>query len=362
MPSVRPGAEDALSCALNSRADVRALVRTTAGLEQLAADELRGAGYRIIHVSRRQVVAAIGSPSVIRKPPRLADDLFIIAADAPDPGRTKADLRTFAGDLAAAVRMPVPIRPGEPFAVSGSFVGSRSFTRFALEDAVGDVVQRATGGAYVSRADGTAVPPTQRADLRIVLDGSRAILGVRPFSAPLHRRDWRTRTVPGSLHPPVAAAVARLAAIRPGDLVLDPFCGAGTVLLEAAGVQPSARYIGIDRDAAALTAARENAAARPGIDWRHGDAGRLAQFAGTADRIVTNPPWGLRQAIDDIGPYFDEWRVALKPDGLAVAIITDEQAAVLRSKREWRLIGELEVVVAGTRVRIVSATPASYRR
>ncbi|GAB3804294.1 hypothetical protein GCM10028798_24380 [Humibacter antri] len=357
MPSVRFGAEEALSRALCRRERVRALIRTTGGIEELAAEELRTAGHQVLELSRRQLIVALRTAQVIARPPRLVDDLFLIAADVPDPGRRRDGLDTLSARLNAAMQLPVPIRPREPFAVSGSFVGRRNFSRYAVEDTVGELVQRVTKGNYVSRGDGTVVPPARRADLRVVLDGTRAILGIRPFAVPLHRRDWRASTVPGSLHPPVAAALAQIADIQPGDVVLDPFTGAGTLLLEASQIESGARYIGIDRDQSALHAARANASGRSDVQWHTGDARDLSQFTSTADRIITNPPWGRQQPIADIAPYIDQWRIALKPNGVAVAILNPAQAASFARAPRWKTLRQLDVTVAGQAARIVSATP-----
>src|SRR5690606_16561977 len=108
--------------------------------------------------------------------------------------------------------------PGEAFAVSASFLGRRTYTRFDIEDLVGAALVERTGARYCSRRDGET-PPRRRADWRVVLDGQRVRVAIRPFDEPLHRRDWRTQTVTGSLHPPVAAAIARLARIEPGHRV-----------------------------------------------------------------------------------------------------------------------------------------------
>ena len=61
MPSVRFGAEAALSFALRSNANVRALVRTTAGIEQLAADELQAAGHQLAVEEQRQKIGSLES-------------------------------------------------------------------------------------------------------------------------------------------------------------------------------------------------------------------------------------------------------------------------------------------------------------
>ena len=190
------------------------LVRTVAGLEELAAEEVVAAGHRVVEMSKRQVVVEWAPGESAR--PRLADDVFVVHGVVVDPGRTR-------DALAAAVRsLELPAGQGA-FAVSASFVGPRNFNRFDVEDLVGARL----GGRYYSRRDG-AVPPAERSEWRVVLDGKTLWVGLRPYAVPLHRRAWRTRTVRGSLHPPVAAAMARLAGIAPDHRVVDPFCGAGT--------------------------------------------------------------------------------------------------------------------------------------
>lgn len=315
------------------------LVRTVTGLEGLTAEEVVAAGHRVVEVSKRQVVVEWASGEC--SPPRLADDVFVVHGAVVDPGRTR-------DALAAAVRsLELPAGSGA-FAVSASFVGARNFNRFDVEDLVGARL----GGRYHSRRDG-AVPPVERSEWRVVLDGKTLWVGLRPYAVPLHRRAWRTRTVRGSLHPPVAAAMARLAGIGPGHTVLDPFCGAGTVLLEARAIEPRATYVGIDRDLAALAAAKANAVRVGGVLWRLGDARRLDV---TADRIITNPPWDVRLRIGDLGPYAREWRRALLPGGRVVAILSQAQAAQLT--RGWRVQAAYDLSVAGRHPRIVVAEPS----
>ncbi|WP_350274355.1 methyltransferase domain-containing protein [Kribbella sp. HUAS MG21] len=322
------------------------LVRVVAGLEWLAAEEVAAAGHRVVEVSKRLVVVEPSSDAIVERPPRVADDLFVVSGAAVDPGRTKAGL------VAAVGAAELACEREAAFAVSASFVGVRNFNRFDIEDLVGERIARLTGARYHSRRGG-AVPPEERVEWRVVLDGKTFWIARRPYGVPLHRRAWRTRTVPGSLHPPVAAAMARLAGLAPGQDVLDPFCGAGTLLLEAQLLEPRARYVGLDRDPAALAAARDNAAARAnapsgGLTWVRADTRRLT---GAADRIVTNPPWNRRVRIGDIAPYLRAWRRVL--DGRLVALLTPEQAAALG--RGWRIEARYDVAVAGRHPVIVVA-------
>jgi 23S rRNA G2445 N2-methylase RlmL len=353
------------------------LVRTVTGLEWLAAEELAVAGHRVVEVGKRQVVVEPASRAV--SSPRLADDWFVVYAAVADPGHTKAALTGAAQALGraldTALDSALDSAPGDrrAFAVTASFVGVRNYNRFDIEDLVGARIAELTGGQYHSRRYGV-VPPAERAEWRVVLDGKTLWVGLRPYAVPLHRRAWRTRTVRGSLHPPVAAAMARLAGIAPGHTVLDPFCGAGTLLLEAHAVEPQATYVGSDRDPAALAAARENAAGarrtgdaarvrrtgdaagvrRTGdtaITWRRADAARLST---TADRIITNPPWDVRLSIGDLTPYIRQWRQAL--DGLLVVILNPQQAAQLT--RGWRVHARYDLAVAGQHPRIFVAEPS----
>jgi 23S rRNA G2445 N2-methylase RlmL len=348
MPSARLGAAESITRALSLGEQPVVLVRTVTGLEQFAAAELAAANHRVIDLSKRQLIVEPTSATIVTNPPRLADDLFVVQAAVADPGHTRPALVA----AMTAVRRKLCSCPPGLFAVSASFQGSRNYNRFDVEDLVGEAVQRLTGSRYHSRRGG-APPPVDRVDWRVVLDGTTMWVGVRPFDVPLHRREWRRRTVTGSLHPPVAAAMARLAGIGDGHRVLDPFCGAGTLLLEAHAIAPGATYLGIDRSADAIAAVHANT---PGtsVQCRTGDARSLP---GRVDRILTNPPWDIRIAIGDLTPYLNCWRRALHDDGRVVTILNQEQAASLIGDPAWRVLQVYEVAVAGQHPRIVVATP-----
>jgi predicted RNA methylase len=107
--------------------------------------------------------------------------------------------------------------------------------------------------------------------------------------------------MPASTTPIIADIMVRLARVRPGHTVLDPCCGAGTLLVTAArraaatGGGPALRLVGCDLDRAALAAARDNAARRavPMLLVR-ADAAALPVADGRVDRLVSNLPFGKR--------------------------------------------------------------------
>ena len=98
-----------------------------------------------------------------------------------------------------------------------------------------------------------------------------------------------------ALSPRLARTLVNLAGLRPGQTVLDPFCGSGTILTEAYGM--SLRCLGLDSSASRVQETRENlhwsvgGVTDRGYDIRKGDARDLARILrGTkVDAVVTEP-------------------------------------------------------------------------
>ncbi|MET9831202.1 methyltransferase domain-containing protein [Streptomyces sp. NPDC006385] len=309
------------------------VARCLRGLEAVVAAEVVASGLgAVTDLGHREVrfAARRVAPSL-----RTADDVFLLAAQRPDIGAARdavADLAELVDlmdtEHLLSLRRGVTAPAGEitGIEVSASFLGRRSFTRYDVEDAVGRALAARLGVPYHSRRTGTA-PPPGCCGWRLTLDGSRAVLMLRLEDRPLHRRAYKQRTVPGTLHPPLAAAMAALADIRPGHVVLDPCCGAGTVLIEAALAQPRARLHGFDLSADAVAAARANAGELP-VVIRRVDAGRLPFPDGAVDRVLCNPPWGGQvpaRGLLATAPtrWWTELRRVLAPDGRAVLLLPD---------------------------------------
>lgn len=148
------------------------------------------------------------------------------------------------------------------------------------------------------------------------------VLGARPAAVTDRRFSYRVSDIPASLHPTLATAAVLLAPASPDDVIVDPFCGAGTLLAERARLGPYRSLLGIDVKAQALDAARKNLAAVEHVALHHGD---FADFAtrGPVDVILTNPPYGrrvgnpsqmraLHRRLDELAAH------ALKPGGWLV--------------------------------------------
>lgn len=318
------------------------------GLETLLADELAGLGITVIRRGRGAVTGEGTLEALYRAClwSRFANHVLLRIASLRD------------GDADALYEQlcEVPwdqwLRPGQRFviAVSGSSpaIANSQHAVFRAKDAVVD--------HFVSRA---RIRPNVDRDnpdvyLQLHLDEKEPAIYLNLSGAPLHERGYRVSGVEAPLKENVAAAVARWGGIGTGRLpsvVLDPLCGGGTLLVEAAwmlaDVAPGllrthwgferwsghdatawaavrsdalrrreaglaslgTRFVGFDAEPRAVRAAQANAAAA-GIgtlihierqslaNLRRG--GRLAVDDGV---VLTNPPYGERLSDVNAAPF-----------------------------------------------------------
>jgi 23S rRNA G2445 N2-methylase RlmL len=321
----------------------RFFARATRGIEWIAAAEITGrAGGSVLELGHREVLFSAPDPAPLLAL-RTVDDVFAWAGRVEGLGRERSSLAalarlgTEAGSdvsgalaVAAAVR-PVPDHPR--FDVTASFLGRRNYNRYDIEDTVGSALAHVTGGEYLPRRDrGRAASPSPSPaaspslSWRVHVRDGEAILGLRLAARPLHRRASAWATVPGSLHPPVAAALVLLAGVVPGGWLGDPFCGSGTVLAEHLHLAAGGRAVGVDIDPAAVAAARANLVSFGG-DARalvvRGDAAALPVRPGALDVVVTNPPWGRTVSLRTTGPAAAAraWRAVFRALGRAGRLV-----------------------------------------
>lgn len=114
----------------------------------------------------------------------------------------------------------------------------------------------------------------------------------------------------------------QMAAVCPGDTVLDIACGTGDLTEQFAATQAS-RVIGIDFTPAMLDIAREKVKPRPyapKVEYREGDAMNLAVPDATAD--VLSIAFGIRNVAEPRKAFSEFFRV-LKPGGRLIVLEFD---------------------------------------
>ncbi|KAM6309595.1 U6 snRNA (guanine-N(2))-methyltransferase THUMPD2 isoform 1-T1 [Podargus strigoides] len=158
----------------------------------------------------------------------------------------------------------------------------------------------------VGRAVGVALMKQcgWRADLRdpdleifIHINDIHSVVGIPLFRLPLANRDY-IKTA--GLRSTVAWAMASLAEISAGAFVLDPMCGLGTILLEAAKEWPEACYWGADISDSQLEGADVNirtAGLMDKIELVKASVKALPLPSESFDAVISDIPFGKKFKI-----------------------------------------------------------------
>lgn len=185
----------------------------------------------------------------------------------------------------------------------------------------------------------------------------------------LHKRGYRVKNVPAPIKETLGAALVKMSFWREGRILLDPCCGGGTILIEAAmigkNIAPglsrhfisenwdiinksiwedekknafaeikeleNTRIIGKDIDRQAIEAANENAI-EAGVDdvlsFEQKDVSKIS-IEGENGVIVTNPPYGERIGEEkDIKKIYEALgNLCIKHKDWSLFIITTDKEA-----------------------------------
>ncbi|MBM1222138.1 class I SAM-dependent RNA methyltransferase [Ponticoccus sp. SC2-23] len=252
--------------------------------------------------------------------------------------------RTEAVDWAALLRTDVPIR------VDATCKASKIYHQGAVAERVGHAIARQTGVQI--GADGLSI--------KVRIEQNRATISVDTSGEPLHRRGHKEAVGKAPLRETLAALFLRECGYRGDEPVIDPMCGSGTFVLEAAeialGLQPGRdrafdfeklalfdpdelaaqrragqaetphHFRGYDRDRGVIEMAQANAV-RAGVDGATDFAVQsvsdLRRPDGPPGLVIVNPPYGARigtksslQAVygalgRTLSERFSGWRVGL---------------------------------------------------
>lgn len=273
---------------------------TTRGLETISANELAALpGVTVDQIAYRRVFASCQASLSSLLSLRTVDDVFLYVATWPDIDRTRQTLTTLPAasaqlPLAAAVNVCRQVRTIQDppiFSVTANFVGKRNYSSAEIK--------QACAAGILDRQHWFYSEDDANADLnvRVFIEADTAVVGVRLGAQSLSKRPYKQQHVPGSLKPAVAAALLELADVPPGARILDPCCGAGTILIE--GRAKGGMTYGGDINQEAVTAARFNAAqAGVVIPIQRWDARALPIPDRSIDRVIGNLPWGRAVSAD----------------------------------------------------------------
>jgi putative N6-adenine-specific DNA methylase len=264
------------------------------------------------------------------------------------------------------------VAPGSAVRFRVTCKKSKLYHSDAVAQRLADAVTRAIPGVQAAGASGADEEAEhQDAQLFVVrLLRDRCTVSADSSGALLHRRGYRQATAKAPLRETIAAALLAASGWDGAAPLIDPFCGSGTIPIEAAlaarGLPPGAgrtfsaeRWPGVSRTLGdrvrAELAERAAAAPRGSISGSDRDAGAIAaaqanavragvgddlsltvqplsavQFpAGARGWIVTNPPYGVR--VGDAARVRDIWAqlghvLRERAQGWRVALLSPDPA------------------------------------
>jgi len=344
----------------------RLTARTLDGLEWLLAAEIESIGGTDLRVGRRTVEFSGTTETLYRSVLESRTAIRVL-----EPlGRFAVDSPESLYRAVASIDWPAQLKPTQTLRVDAvvhdSFVSHSLYAAQLVKDAVVDQLRTATGRRPNVQLHGASLR------LALHLAGGTATLFRDAAGQSLHQRGWRQGKVEAPLSEVLAAGILGLAGWKPGEPLLDPFCGSGTLVIEAAtqaagiaaglprarrkghgffrfadfdrqlaaGIvaelearvgEPAGSFQASDLDPAAVAAAQESAAAAGldafiTIEQRHFEEVVPGAVPGL---VVTNPPYGERLPVARAAALFrrlGDW-LRLSCGGWRAAVLAPAETA-----------------------------------
>lgn len=221
------------------------------------------------------------------------------------------------------------------------------------------VLEEAAGGALANATEG------YEAELRLIEAGGGGFnVLIKLFTLRDRRFAYRQKTIAAGMRPVNAALCMALADgetrrlsdgretafLTENASVLDPFCGAGTMLVERAKRCPAKEMFGLDILEEAIEAARGNTSlAGVKANYVHRDFFTFTREE-LFDEIVTDMPFTVsdsaerkQELVEIYRRFFPKAAGHLKPDG-ALLLLTHDRALVRRyGMKEFACVKEFEL-------------------
>jgi putative N6-adenine-specific DNA methylase len=299
--------------------DFEIFLATSPGLEAALCTEARTKGFKEAKPAKGGVTVKGGWPDVWRANLEIRGASRVVARFAAFRALHLAQL----DKRARKVAWGDVLRPDVPFRVEASCKASRIYHSGAAAERVERAIREELG----PRAS-----PDAEVCIRVRLEDDLCIIGVDTSGELLHKRGHKEAVAKAPMRENMAALFLSQCGYDGREPVLDPMCGSGTFVIEAAeiaaGLKPGRsrrfafeelatfdeaawqrlrdkessvksdlRFYGSDRDAGAIRMSRANAE-RAGVagttEFRELAIEDLVAPEGPAGLVIVNPPYGDR--------------------------------------------------------------------
>ncbi|MCS7121942.1 MAG: tRNA (guanine(6)-N2)-methyltransferase [Archaeoglobaceae archaeon] len=288
-------------------------VTTLRGVEDVTAEEIKNYG-KVLEIRRGRVIfeAPKGFIPKLNAQLRCAERVVALI----DRGKFKS-----LDELYSIVKShDYDFIKGKSFAVRCTRVGSHNFTSIDVSRVAGQAVIDSFLEKHRERLKVNLDEPDVIVRVDVIDD--EYFLGIDTTGEGLHKRWWRVYNHPAHLNAIIACAMVKLAGWKFEESLIDPMCGSGTILIEAAmlgrnispGKNRDFAYFkilgekvevseennkimnlkGVEKFKKHVDGAKANAEKAGVLDTIVFEVGDALKLEGTYDCIVTNPPYGLR--------------------------------------------------------------------
>jgi putative N6-adenine-specific DNA methylase len=336
-----------------SEGDFEIFLVTAPGLESALVAEAREKGFKEPASVLGGVTVKGGWPEVWRANLELRGAVRVLARVAEFRAMHLAQL----DKRARKVPWAQILRPDAPFRVEASCKKSRIYHQGAAAQRIKTAIKDALGAAVSDDAE---------VAIKARIDDDLCTISVDTSGESLHKRGHKEEVAKAPMRENMAAMFLRLCGYRGTEPVVDPMCGSGTFVIEAAEIAvglrpgrsrrfafeqlasfdptawqklrgaknaaaaPALRFYGSDRDAGAIRMSRANAE-RAGVtaltEFREHAVSDLMRPEGPPGLVIVNPPYGAR--IGDKQSVFPLYRalgqtLLARFAGWRVGVITNE--------------------------------------
>lgn len=358
-----------------SRRSSTYLAHVVPGLESVAEDEIvaaTGAGrpFRVLREFDERTSLLIfrsGAEPASLLSLGTVEDVFALAVESETVPADRSGLAavrvavgrgsSFAGALDRAFAVRSRRRGKTTFRVIARKSGDHAFRRVDLQKAVElGVLDRLPAWRLVD--------DDAQIEVWVHLVGAHLVVGLRLSDRSMRQREYRSASLAAALKPTVAHAMALLSQPRDDDVVLDPLCGSGTILIERARAARYRLLLGGDQAEAAVQAARDNIGPRyKPIEIQQWDARALPLEDGSVSAVITNLPFGKQIGTPEQNralypALLAEWVRVLRLGGRMVLLTGDRSllARTLHGQPQLTIARQMPVIVRGYRAWLVVTT------
>lgn len=306
---------------MTSSVDFEIFLVVAPGLESALCDEARCNGFKAEIATPGGVVMRGGWPDVWRANFVLRGATRVLARI----GAFRAFHLAQLDKRARRIPWREILRPDVPFRVEVTCKSSRIYHSGAAAQRIERAIREELGAPVSAEADVV---------IKARIDDDLCTIGVDTSGEPLHKRGYKEAVAKAPMRETMASLFLRQCGYDGNEPVVDPMCGSGTFVIEAAEIAagltpgrsrhfafeqlatfdatafqqlretsmstspiPSIRFYGSDRDAGAIAMSRTNAE-RAGIaqfvEFRQHTISEIVPPEGPPGLVIVNPPYGAR--------------------------------------------------------------------